>query len=52
MNDIDQNQEAQQRGLVLVIDDDPVFNRVLTPRAEAARLSPSPARAAWRRPPR
>jgi two-component system response regulator RegA len=30
MNDIDQNQAAQQRGLVLVIDDDPVFNRVLT----------------------
>ena len=30
MNDIDQNQAAQPQGLVLVIDDDPVFNRVLT----------------------
>ena len=30
MNDTDRNQTAQPQGLVLVIDDDPAFNRVLT----------------------
>ena len=30
MNDTERNQTAQPQGLVLVIDDDPAFNRVLT----------------------